>query len=201
MRPIFPPDASTWPAHPDGPPCTEAPPQQLPEVELRALREEDYPVLERWMAIPDVHGFLEVDEPPDRHAIKVAVLGRQIEPLIIASEGRAVGFFALYFRGLAAQRSREFDIAVPAHGERQQGLGKAAIRAFEHWAFEQQDLRGVWAKIFTDNRVCLELVRACGWPLSAVLEGAVDFRGEERDLVYTWMTPGMRGDAVKRRGF
>ncbi|MFH1808655.1 MAG: GNAT family protein [Pseudomonadota bacterium] len=168
---------------------------------LRPLQDSDYPVLEDWVQIPDVCQQLEYEAPPNRHELKVAVLGRQFELLMIQGDAQPVGFFLVYFRGLVAHRSREFDIAVPAKVQRQQGLAQAAIRALEHWAFDEQGLVGVWAKIFADNHPCLELVRACGWPRSATVERAYPVGDALRDVVFTWMTPEIRATLKQRRGF
>lgn len=182
-------------------PETAATPQQLPDLSLRALLDSDYPLLASWMLHSDVYNSLEHDAAPDEADIKIAVLGKRMEPLIILSGDQPVGFFALYFRGLAAHKTREFDIAIPAHEARRKGLAKAAIRALENWAFDQQGLTGLWAKIFADNVASLELVRACAWPRSQAQRGFVDMAVGVRDLVTTWMTPEIRQSLKFRRGF
>lgn len=164
-------------------------------MRLRPVEERDHELLERWMRLPDVHAYLDFEEPPSRHDLKFALLARQLDVLIIELlDGTPIGFFLVYTRGMQRTGEREFDIAIPERRYRQQGLATSAIRAFERWAFEEQGLAGVWAKIFTDNRPCLELVRACGWPLSEVEKQAVEFRGELRDVVYTYRrkVPGPR---------
>jgi RimJ/RimL family protein N-acetyltransferase len=174
----------------------------LPEVRLRPVAEADYEILERWVALPDVHQFLEYDEPPNRFEIKKAVLAKNVEILMIArADGAPVGFFLLYFRGLVRDRSREFDIAIPEANHRQGGLATAAICAFERWALDEQKYKKVWAVIFADNAPCIALVHACHWPLSEVKKNAVDYRGQPRDVVMTYMTPELLAEVRQRRGY
>lgn len=175
---------------------------ELPAVRLRPVEERDLEQLEGWMRIPDVHTALDFAEPPSRHDLKFGLLAKHVEVLLIElPDGDPVGFFLVYFRGYKRTNTREFDIAVPDPRARQQGVAKAAIRAFERWAFDEQALAGVWAKIFADNVACRELVRACAWPLSEVQEQAVEFRGELRDVVYTHMNPELRRGLQAKRGF
>lgn len=200
-RTLFPSDPTIWPEHHQKLPEQAAQVQTLPDIKLRSLQDKDYALLAEWMRISDVHAFLEHDEPPSEAEIKIAVLGRRMEPLIIEHDDEAVGFFALYYRGLAAHKTREFDIAIPPKQARKKGLAKAAIRAFEAWAFDEKKLNGLWAKIFAENTASLELVRACAWPRSEVQQGFVDMEDGVRDLVTTWMTPQIRTTLLLRRGF
>jgi RimJ/RimL family protein N-acetyltransferase len=172
----------------------------LPEVRLRQIEERDLELLERWLNIPDVRDVLELPGEVNRHHVKVWIFSRRLEVLMIDdADGTSVGFYLVYFAGYKRTNTREFDIAVPE--ARQKGVAKAAIRALEEWAFDQQELSGVWAKIFADNKPCIELVRACGWPLSEPEEGLDGNTGEPRDVVWTRMTPELRVGITERRGF
>lgn len=200
-RTLFPSDRDFWPGHHQALPQQAAAKQKLPEVTLRTLQDGDYALLAKWMRSAEVYAFLEHDEAPSEADIKVAVLGRRMEPLIIVHDDVEVGFFALYFRGLVAHKTREFDIAIPPIEARRKGLAKAAIRALEAWAFDEKKLNGLWAKIFAENEASLQLVRACAWPRSEVQQGFVDMQDSLRDLVTTWMTPEIRKSLLRRRGF
>lgn len=174
----------------------------LPEVRLRRIEDRDFEMMERWMRLPDVYAFIDFDQPPSRYDLKVEILAQHVDVLIIElADGEPVGFFFVYTRGLKRTNVREFDVAVPEAGQRQQGVARAAIRAFEDWAFEEQKLSGVWANIFPDNKPCQALVRSCGWPLSEVDPGGISFRGRPHDVVYTHMTPELLPEARSRRGF
>jgi len=176
--------------------------QELPHVCLRPLEERDYALFDKWMRIPDVYAFLELPEPVGAAHIKVAVLAKRTEVLMIElDEGDPIGFFFVYFSGYVRTNTREFDIAVPDPRARQQGVAKAAIRAFEAWALDEQKLSGVWAAIFSDNQACLELVRSCGWPLSEVTDEGALYLGEPKAVVYTHMNPEIRAGLEERRGF
>ncbi len=173
----------------------------LPDVTLRPVCDDDHALLERWMQVPDVFAFLDYEEPPSRFEIRAVLLTRSVDLLIIELASKPVGFFIVYTRGAKRTGTREFDIAVAEPEARQGGAAKAAIRAFERWAFEEQGLKGVYANIFPDNRPCLELVRACAWPLTEVDAGGIEFRGQAVDVVYTHMTPELRPEAIKKRDF
>ncbi|MFH1812134.1 MAG: GNAT family protein [Pseudomonadota bacterium] len=171
----------------------------LPEVTLRALRDDDLDLLERWVQVPDVFAFLDDDTPPSRARIRAELLARRLDVLIIDTAEEPVGFFLVYPRRRGGVR--EFDIAIPETRARQGGVAKAAIAAFERWAFDAQKLTAVHANIFPENRPCLELVRACAWPLSPVDPGGIEFRGKPRDVVYTHMNEKLLPGARSKRGF
>ena len=198
---IFPPNAATWPAHPDAFPEEAAIAQALPEVQLRMVEDADYEILARGMLIENTYMALGFDEEPNQHHIRLAVLGRQLELLMIVQNEKPMGVIPLYFRGLVAHQTREFDIAIPEPSARKAGLAKAAIRALETWAFDENNYSGLWAKIFADNNASLSLVRSCHWPSSEIQKNGMNFMGVMRDLVYVWMTPALRAELKHRRGF
>jgi len=174
----------------------------LPEVKLRRIGEHDFELMERWMRLPDVHAFMDFEQPPSGYDLKVELLAGHVDVLIITSPDETpVGFFFLYTRGLKGTNVRELDLAVPDVERRRQNIAKAAIVAFERWAFEEQELTGVWANIFPDNQACLALLRSCAWPLSETDVGGINFRGAPCDVVYTKMTPELLIEARARRGF
>lgn len=174
----------------------------FPEVRLRPVAEPDYEILERWCALPDVFQQLEYAEPPNRFEIKRAVLGRNVEILMIdQADGTPVGFLLLYFRGFVRYRAREFDIAIPEARLRQKGIAQAAMLAFERWALDEQKYTKIWAVIFADNAPCIALVKSFDWPLSAVQKNVIKYRGQPRDVVTTYMTPELLVEVRKKRGF
>ena len=175
--------------------------QKLPDVKLRVAQERDYELLEKWVARPEIFAFLDFDEPPNRHEIKVVVLARLVDILLIELDGKPVGFFLVYTKGMKSTNSREFDLAIAEKSARGAGVARAAIREFEDWAFTGQKLSKVHANIFPDNRASIALVHACGWPLSEVVHGGITFRGEPADVVFTWMTPELLDETRKKRGF
>jgi len=176
--------------------------KEIPEVRLRRIEEEDFELMERWMAVDDVFAFIDYEEPPSRYELKVEILAGRVDVLIIElGDSTPVGFFFVFTRGVKRTNIREFDVAIAEEAHRSIGVAQGAIRAFEDWAFEDQQLSGVWANIFPENEPCLSLVRACGWPISEVDEGGITFRGQPADVVYTKMTPEMREEARAKRGF
>jgi len=170
-------------------------------VSLRKAEEQDYPLLERWLQQADIFAFLDYEEPPNRFEIKSVVLARLVDILLIEQDRNPVGFFLVYTRGMKRTNSREFDVAIAENSARHGGVAKAAIVAFENWAFTEQKLDRVYANIFPDNTASLALVKACGWPLSEIDKGGIEFRGHDVDVVYTWMDADMIQDCRKSRGF
>lgn len=174
----------------------------LPDnIHLRPSTEDDYPLLERWLQQEDIFAFLDYEEPPNRHEIKVVVLTKVVDILFITRDDSPVGFFLVYRRGMVRTNSREFDVAIADPSARGKGVAQAAIRAFEDWAFAEQKLSRVYANIFPDNKPSIALVRACGWPLSEVDHGGISFRGKATDVVYTWMDADQLEATRAKRGF
>ncbi len=171
------------------------------EVTLRPATGQDYPLLEAWMRQDDIFAFLDYEEPPNRYEIKTVVLARLVDILLIEHQGKPVGFFLVYTRGMKRTNSREFDVAIAETSARHGGVAKAAIVAFEDWAFGEHKLDRVYANIFPDNKASLALVHACGWPLSEVDKGGVNFRDEDVDVVYTWQDRDMLDETRRQRGF
>ena len=171
------------------------------DVSLRIATEQDYPLLERWLQQSDIFAFLDYEEPPNRFEIKTVVLAKLVDILIIQHKDKAVGFFLVYTRGMKRTNSREFDVAIAEKSARHGGVAKAAIVAFEDWAFAEQKLSRLYANIFPDNAPSLALVKACAWPLSEVDKGGVNFRGRDVDVVYTWMDADMLEETRRKRDF
>jgi RimJ/RimL family protein N-acetyltransferase len=175
---------------------------ELPFVRLRDVQEADYALLETWMQRPEVLANLDYTTPPDRYAIKRAVLQKNITLLMIdVEDGSTVGFYCVYLKGLIAHNTHEFDVAIPDQRYRQIGISKAAGRAFEDWAFGEQGLSGLRATVLTSNKAGLAMARAFAWPIAAVGGRGQLFKGQLRDVVRFYMTAKIL-DAVRReRGF
>jgi RimJ/RimL family protein N-acetyltransferase len=158
-------------------------------VQLRAIQEDDLPILVRWMNDPDVRHWLHQSERPDATVETVRVrFGLEQEGLpnlvwvIETLEGRPVGHVGLL--GVDPHSLRA-ELAI-SFGEKDcwsRGYGTDAIGAILRYAFTELGLRRIDLHTDADNARGIRCYEKCGFVREGVMRERRLRYGKPLDMV------------------
>jgi RimJ/RimL family protein N-acetyltransferase len=160
-------------------------------VRLRPLVEGDVPLLTRWLFDPDVLHWLHLSEDPTELRTEEAVRERfermQADPFtetwrIDSAEGKPVGQIELVDIH-PLQRRAEMHLLVGEKNVWGRGYGSRAVRRLLGHAFEDLNLRRVFAMADEDNGRVIRLFERCGFAREGLLRRHRLRHGQSVDMV------------------
>jgi RimJ/RimL family protein N-acetyltransferase len=158
-------------------------------VQLRAIVEDDLPLLVRWMNNPDVRYWLHQSERPDATVDTVRVrFGLEQEGLpnlvwmIVTLQGRPVGHVGLLGVDPHSLRA-ELAISIGEKDAWSHGYGTDAIRAVLRHAFTELGLRRIDLHTDADNARGIRCYEKCGFVREGVMRERRLRYGKPLDMV------------------
>lgn len=146
-------------------------------VLLRALAEDDVPLLTRWLFDPDILHWLQLSEDPPELSTEEAVRERyekmQADPFtetwrIDTLEGRPLGQIELLDIH-PLQRRAEIHLSIGEKDVWGRGYGAKAVRRLLARAFDDLHLRRVFAMADDDNVRVIRCFERCGFVREGLL--------------------------------
>ena len=159
-------------------------------VSLRPLVEDDVPLLARWFFDPDILQLLQISEDPPHLRTKEAIRERfeimRDDPFTevwrIDAEGRPIGQIELV--GIhELQRRAEVHLSIGEKDVWGRGHGTRAVRLVLYHAFEDLQLRRVFAMADADNARVIRLLEKCGFAREGMLREHRLRHGRPVDMV------------------
>ena len=145
-------------------------------ISLRKIEPNDVPFLYQWendasaWADGANHNPLSQNDLRDYIASTTGDVYRDGQlRLIIESKECIVGCIDLFDFDIRNRRAAIGMYIAPEY--RDQGIGREAVMALERYAFEQIDLRLIYAVISTTNVACTKIYENLGYEQSSVLKG------------------------------
>ncbi|HZF59439.1 MAG TPA: GNAT family protein [Rubrobacter sp.] len=160
-------------------------------MRLRPLVQGDVPLLTRWLFDPDVLHWLHLSEDPTELRAEEAVRERfermQADPFtetwrIDSAEGKPVGQIELVDIH-PLQRRAEMHLLVGEKNVWGRGYGSRAVRRLLGHAFEDLNLRRVFAMADEDNGRVIRLFERCGFAREGLLRRHRLRHGQPVDMV------------------
>lgn len=152
---------------------------------LRALEEEDLPLLLKWRNSPSVTRFLDSYEPLSMYRHKRWFQELQGDSTrayfgIVAKDGELAGVTWLK---QIDWRVRKAEVGIYLGRCRGQGLGKEALRNLVLYAFGTLNLNKLWATVFSFNLASQRLFESLGFLKEGVLRQETYRDGRYHDVI------------------